>query len=121
MVRQNCAFSESNLAAQAFMISSWRIVFSTFCKCMSFHTARVIRVVFSLPPGRLLYPGGFNRSTQHFIPKRKDGLYGDASRKFSELQTGARFIAVFVGLSERGGTPAQRAAKTSGSETPTGI
>src|SRR5262245_7814446 len=38
MVRHDCAFSESNLAAQAFMLSSWRIVFSTFCKCMSFHT-----------------------------------------------------------------------------------
>src|SRR5262245_33270136 len=81
----------------------------------------VIRVVFGLPPGRLLYPGGLNGSTQHFIPKRKDGLYGDVSRIFSELQTGARFIAVCLGLSERGGTPAQRAAKTSGSETPAGI
>src|SRR5262245_62165954 len=87
------------------------------CQCLSW----VIRVIFGLPQGRLLCTGGLNGSTQHFIPKRKDGLYGDASRIFSELQTGARFIAVFLGLSERGGTPAQRAAKTSGSETPTGI
>src|SRR6266571_982383 len=26
--------------------------------------------------------GGLNRSTQHFILKRKDGVYGDASRIF---------------------------------------
>jgi hypothetical protein len=62
-----------------------------------------------------------NRSTQHFILKRKDGVYGDASRIFSRLQKGARFIGVFASLSEQGGTPAQRAAKTSEFETPAEI
>src|SRR6476620_491675 len=62
-----------------------------------------------------------NRSTQHFILKRKDGVYGDASRIFSRLQKGARFIGVFASLSEQGGTPTQRAAKTSEFETPAEI
>jgi hypothetical protein len=58
---------------------------------------------------------------QHFILKRKDGVNGDASRIFSWLQKGARFIGVFASLSEQGGTPAQRAAKTSKFETPAEI
>src|SRR6266700_2914612 len=36
----------------------------------------------------------------------------------SRLQKGARFIGVFASLSEQGGTPDQRAAKTLGFETP---
>jgi len=67
------------------------------------------------------FGGGLNRSTQHFILKRKDGVDGDASRIFSRFQKGARFIGVFASLSEQGGTPAQRAAKTSGFETPAEI
>jgi hypothetical protein len=51
----------------------------------------------------------------------KDGVYGHASRIFSWLQKGARFIGVFASLSKQGGTPAQRAAKTSGFETPAEI
>src|SRR6266404_8756929 len=62
-----------------------------------------------------------NRSTQHWRLKRKDGVYGDASRILSRLQKGARFIGVFASLSEQGGTPAQRAAKTSEFETPAEI
>jgi hypothetical protein len=41
----------------------WRIVFSTFLHCMSFHAARVIRV----GPGLSAFSGGLKRSMQHFI------------------------------------------------------
>ena len=34
----------------------WRILFSTFSRCMSFHTAWVNRVVSSVREGLLLYP-----------------------------------------------------------------
>ena len=67
------------------------------------------------------FGGDLNRSTQHFILKRKDGVDGDASRIFSRFQKGARFIGVFASLSEQGGTPAQLAAKPSGFETPAEI
>ena len=54
-------------------------------------------------------------------PETERWGYGDASRIFSWLQKGARFIGVFASLSEQDGTPAQRAAKTSEFETPAEI
>src|SRR5262245_37650070 len=47
--------------------------------------------------------GGLNRSTQHFILKRKDGVYGDASRIFSWLgqkRTSANLFNHLVGARE---------------------
>jgi hypothetical protein len=34
------------------------------------------------------FGGGLNRSTQHFILKRKDGVYGDESKISSRLHCG---------------------------------
>ena len=49
------------------------------------------------------------------------GLWRCVEDIFEASEKGARFIGVFASLSEQGGTPAQRAAKTSEFETPAEI